>query len=488
MGDPVPTGPDRSVHEIRTSPRTLADLGGIFTIIEIDASGSGVIAPDHCGYVPAYRARNDQAEIVGSTSALVAVANGGPRPAKSVTAPCSLAVTGWLIGAHTGFEDVGCLPANQMLKIDRGRIEVQQRIDAPPWIPTPEAESPSIEEAAAAIADGVSYASRLTATTRYIDLTAGLDSRLVTAAALHLGVTDQFTFLTIGGEGLHDVQVARDLARTFGLDHHVGFAAPVTTRSLPDRIRDHVQATAGISNCIDLRSAEQLPEGVEQIRVQGLLGEALRAYYPGWPDKATGARFWPAFDRRLKLDPLGLAEPDFVEHCRQSAHTAAAPDWLPPDLGGPDQAHNYYLTVRLRDRVRDVTRMAPDRRIYPIFTPPAIAYAAGGGAQARAADLPHRQLLQALSPELADYHYDDTTTAAPAHQPKPATLMQSIREQSIDETGDFYREVVADHSNPAWDRLQRDRCVAAVERLSSLDQAERRALDGAVTAAVWLSD
>lgn len=199
-------GATRSFSEVQR------ELRGIFASVHLDDRGNGWVLSDPHGLRCLYTAEDDDAVIVSSRAALVARAMSKP-PDRDVVNACWFSYTGYHVGPATGYCGVRVVAPGSVLTLHRGRAS---------WVHRPALTEP-VDEGAEPV---VALADRVLADVAYslhsvldqggpepvIRLTGGKDSRLVLAAALHVGIAHEFRYETIGWPGLADADIASELA------------------------------------------------------------------------------------------------------------------------------------------------------------------------------------------------------------------------------------------------------------------------------------
>jgi hypothetical protein len=66
--------------------------------------------------------------------------------------------------------------------------------------------------------------------------------------------------------------------------------------------------------------------------------------------------------------------------------------------------------------------------------------------------------------------------------------MARLQRTAFDDRKQVFLSILEDRANPAWELIERDAAVTALERFPSLASKERRELYGALTAALWLGE
>ena len=144
-----------------------------------------------------------------------------------------------------------------------------------------------------------------------VDLTAGYDSRMVVAAALHAGMD----FVATTGRAPDEIERAARLARRMGIEHAVyGADLFERLRLTPDTVRELIHRTAGERDFLDIAHASISLDMLHRrgrVRLQGCGGELTRARpwsHELWNAGKTGP---PDIGRLLRFRLLsGGAPPD----------------------------------------------------------------------------------------------------------------------------------------------------------------------------------
>jgi hypothetical protein len=481
-------------------------LRGVFVVVRIDGGGEVSVLPDPLGLRCVYYGENDDVVVVSSRAALVArvLAGADGTPARDVRSTCWLAFTTYRIGTPTGFEGVRILPPGATATIDaRGVLAVDV---CAPWMPDDRfrdrGRDELIELARDEIADGLRAVLDLPVERHVLRLTGGKDSRLMLAVALWAGLAKDFHYETVGPPSLPDVLVATELATALGLDHDVKFLELAPTRPYPDRVRDFVQATAGMLNIWDL-SEPNTPSN--EVCVVGLFGEALRTFrHAKAPVTCVDDLVTYVRDRRLA--GRQLLHSDMADDL-----TAAAIDELLGNSSDHSDPLDLLDAFEFRNRLR-FTRMGPQeervghRRIVPLYSIDALRVAFTLGGRAREREVLHFEITRRCSVDLASHGFagpgwdaelidhvalrprrtesGHRTRVQPASA--PASLMQNLQRSAFDDRKEFLLDALTSNDSRTWDGINRQAVVQGLEHFESLSNMERRQLYGAVTAALWL--
>lgn len=484
--------------------RVIDESVGGFTAVSV-VNGSVTICADAMGVGFVYCAETDDALVFASHADLAARALTPDGPlSKDVLAACSPVFSPYAIGERTGFEGVRLAREGVIATSRNGETVLSPRC-RPPWlVPRGEIDGAPdrlVERVADLIADEIGAALRIPADDHYIDLTGGKDSRLVLAVAMHAGLADRFVYQTAGPRQLRDVQIAEQITTQLGLRFRSGALWPVETRAYADAARRFVRATAGGMNVWDV----SLPHsGEPAVRLSGLTGECLRAHRPLRPVPASTDSFLPMLLRSFRGGSLDLLYPD----ARRALETevglelacASEGDVHPVDAMGTFMIRNRHRRVRgpMEDLDGDV-------RLYPLCIAEAVRLAFALGPETRQDEYVHFELMRRTDPCIATFPFagpgfvehlsrqlplaGDAPASPPQDaSPKPEALIASAHRDERPERTQFLDDMFSDRTNPVWDLLDRDACVAALDQLDTLTTKQRRQLFGAATAALWCGD
>jgi hypothetical protein len=485
-------------------------LRGIFAFVRLSASGEVEITSDPLGFRCLYFGESADEVVVSSRAQLVAkVLAGSTRPpTPDALAMCWLAYTTYRVGDTTGFEGVRVVPSGAVVEIQPHRGMRITR--SAPWTPDPRSRELSTDDLVELVRADVAASLRaileIPVDRHVIGLTGGKDSRLILAVALWAGLAHDFDYETIGPPDLADVRVASDLAALFGLRHTVRFLGLGSERPYADRIRDFVAATGGMLNIWDLSEPS---EARDEVRVVGLCGEALRAFRqitrPVRSPDALLEIFRPQIFGRLQL-----LRPEVAQRLHRTLL-----DVLLDDPSGRAEPLDLVDAFFMRNRVR-FSRSGPREelpgqlRVMPLYSIRALRAAFALGGSARQSELLHREITRRCSDQLAGHPFagpgwvrtdkparthpgtprveSRNGVEQPLHGAKPEALMARLQRSAFDDRKQVFRALLEDRTNPAWELIDREAAVTALERFPSLKPGERRELYGAFTAALWLGE
>lgn len=262
----------------------------------------------------------------------------------------SLALIRHLTGDETLHRDVRRVPAGSILEARGGEVTITRHDALPPALAD---DSGTDEDAMAALLEALAELPERP----LVALTAGLDSRVILAALLHLGRRP--VLWTAGPRDSTDVRAAERLAWETGLDHHVAELRPA---DYVDLAADIVHRTGGAYPAGDWHSrlffrgaaADDCP-----VVLKGAGGELARSFYADAGPAARLAEHGPAALARLRLELMvrrGRARyrrlPAFLDPARGGDDGRGLPERLAALCAGParplDRLDHAYVHQRLR--------------------------------------------------------------------------------------------------------------------------------------------
>jgi hypothetical protein len=363
-----------------------------------------------------------------------------------------------------------------------------------------------------AAADEIEAALHLDADERFLDLTGGKDSRLMLAIALEAGLADQCRFATFGPDTLRDVQIARQIADRFGLDHRWGLDQHVPgDEHYGERVRRFLLPTAAL---VSIWHAKHPGPPTGRVRVSGTFGEILRTHrqIPGrTPSITTLAR---RLVRRFRRRSLDLLTPDVVDELDRVATAEITDD----PAGGSDPLdllETFFARNRTRKFWGPLLQMESDERIWPLVSVETARAAFALGSHERQIERLHYEIIRRASPELAAIPFagppwspalsavpdaragrptvpgptddrTDTDNTPDDQRGRAEPLIALMRRTSTDSRDAFITDLLHDVGNPAWTFIDRQATVDAFERWATLPSRHRQQVFGALTAVLWL--
>lgn len=412
----------------------------------------------------------------------------GEAPTKDLQTAELLAFIRFPTPSQTGYREIRALAPGEQADIEAGRLSFSTDPAAVGW--DRRRTSRPLDDLVATAADEICRTVRAAIEGPgpcRVDLTAGLDTRLVLAGLLAIDAARDVEYQTIGGRTLNDVRVAEARAAQLGLRHEAGFPYPPTDTPLAERFAAHARITSGMSNPKDgLRVPQPL---VGHRRVSGLFGELLR----GW--RTMGSRTIPSrrnadvIAERFGAAKLALLTDDAAARAAERVRDEIV-DPADPERLGWHAAHRFYATNRLRSRACRIDDTTAEARAYPLLS--ATLVEAGLDAMWHHPEAPFDDLIvERLAPillepppPLADHERLDAPVVRESG--KPGTIMQQALVQQRDERHQVFATLV-DRDSDAWSIIDHGRFAAAVDRYDELNNRELALIHGAAVGIEWLS-
>lgn len=501
-----PAAPTEQLHEV---------FQGVFAALCISAEGDGWITSDPFALRSVYVAEADGTLIVSSRAALAAreaasLGGRGVGAVRDVAGAAWLAAVDHHVGHGTGFVGVRVLAPGEAIRFRRGR---PQRVTAPHplAVDVGVAGDVAVRDAARVLLDDLGealYAATTFPTARrVIELTGGKDSRLVLAAAIHAGVHHDFEYETVGPSGLADVEVAKQIAETFRLDHTVRFLGLRPPVPYADMATTFVERTGGVVNAWEAFH----PSDADELRVTGTTGELLRAFY-ALPRACIDANDLAPMWGPERFDRLGLLRSDRsgAMHAELLGVLREEPT---PDADLRVRLHAYYLGHRLRTARFGAAEEVAGRRLRfnPLYSAESVRLAMRLPGAERESGLLFAEAMRSVSEDLvalpfASAGWDDraheylVASGSPVTRealgrskplraaPEPAaTLVEDLVEQTVDERHAFLTDAFEQAGPGLWSVLNPRAVEQALQAWPRLANQDRRLLYGAATAALWSS-
>jgi hypothetical protein len=318
-----------------------------------------------------------------------------------------------------------------------------------------------------------------------VDVTGGLDSRLVVALADRSSLRDRIeTLQTHGPENGYDIQVGRTVAEAVGLPHVARVSGP--NQSHPEGMLKLVRSNAfRYEGSLCLADGLIGFAGTSRTVLTGSAGEIYRRHCkPHMKVVVEDERQLRELfaDYHQKTDPLGVEKPHVVESQRRTMqdlavgyHRAGA------DLN--DVTDVFFMRYRLPlwNGVM-MGNIYSSARIYPLVNLATARYAFSRGFRARVTDRIHFELLLRVNPKLCAMPflgfawpeaYRKMAADAGVHvatEPFPVVGKQSLGQANhltvmVTDGWDLARQYLLDRPNsPIWDVLDRERVEDLFER------------------------
>jgi hypothetical protein len=471
-------------------------LSGIYAAITVARDGTTTAWTDPLGFHFLYYGERDGVGAVGTDARLVAwaLAPAGTTPSRDVFGACCLAQRRQHIGPLTGYAGVSTALVGERVRLTTDGLRVDQRPH--PWIPDADlgrvGEDQLIHRAGVALLSTIRAAAEAPIGRRLFDLTGGKDTRVLLALAVGAGITDRFEFFTVGPPSLGDVQVAEHLAGRYGLRHTVERALASDPTPYRDAIGTFVERTGGMAN---IWNANRTRPPEDQLRVQGLPGELLRAVGPPPDGVETMDEVAEFLRRRILRGKLGLIRDGDVSRRYEELEL----DHLrgePLRRLSPADAYHAYRSTRLTPSARygAVAQLVDHPRVQPFHSSTVLAVALALGRDRRRGELAHRELIRTASTQLAaepfaGEEWRALQQAEEQQAPKPPeaeALIARGHRLAFDRRRRVFDEIVDDTANPAWELIDRATVIDGLDHFGELKPRARQEIYGALTAALWL--
>lgn len=309
------------------------DLPGDFVVAQdrlCDGRHETTIATSHGSCRPYYWARPREGGVIVHGASLFDVVRRAGLPWRwNDDAVRTLALIRHLVDDQTLHRDVRRVPAGALLEARGGAVTLIRHDALTPALAD---DGGTDEDAIAALLEVVAELPDRP----LLALTAGLDSRALLAALLHL--ERRPVLWTAGPPESTDVQVAAAIARDTGLEHHTVALDP---RDWPRRAADITRRTGGAYPAGDWHS-RMLFAGAGALGcpvvLKGSNGELARSFYADAGAMARLAGHTPARAARMRLA--------ITVHRGRGAY-ARTPSFLDPARGGDDAAWLPELLARV---------------------------------------------------------------------------------------------------------------------------------------------
>jgi asparagine synthase (glutamine-hydrolysing) len=365
-----------------------------------------------------------------STSAGVLAGLAGSRLDQEAIA--QLALFGFLLGTKSMFEDVRLAAGGSAVILSRGELHV-----------TPQAASGHAQARNGPDAVRRAVAGLLAGSpTAVLELSGGLDSRVILAGMSRSDRAGRVAFTIDGGDGA-DARMARTLAAGSGLEHVVisgqpwGGRDPLDVRQRVDRaalVREFA-SNALAAATIDLIE-EQAPSGA---RLTGVNGEYVRGfYYPGTLSREPVSRSSVARVMRWRMVTNERVSDSLLAPEWRADHAHDLVDRLTRDLRERSCSLRVALDeFYLHDRVRrwagpSYSNAAVQRRILaPFLHPVFLNWASSVGVRERAGSQALARVLCELDPELGGLPLADGRTPHRIAAPRPPDRATSVSRRGI---------------------------------------------------------
>ncbi len=517
--------------ESRPLAASADELAGVYIAMSLHRRGRGAIAADPVGMGLAYWGRNRDLIVISSRAALAArlLAPGGAEPKRDVFGAGWLAYGTRSMGLDTGFEGVKVVPEGAVVDIDpTGDVRLLHP-PRPPWRLAPDdprSTDDLFEETRAEMTTALRMALAAPGTKSSAGLTGGKDSRLILALLLADGTAGQVEFQTRGRPDLPDVIVARQIAERFGLRHvvksgggelterqdAVRAAAYPGVRLRELSLRVGAFAASGSRNVSEPILVRPRPD--DQLLINGLCGEMLRATWPATTRFQTKAAAAVFPDADIKFGTAGILRPEPRDRYRRAVHGLMFDDALESE-SPQDVVDAFYIRNWLRRWIGSEQEFDSQNLVFPLYSLTGLRLAFRIGAENRHADWIHYQLTSRASAPLAEMPFagsawrpgardplvpirrysesppetvPTTKYGAPppsTHQTRTVAKERRARLEDVDVA--LMRRFFADDSaNPLFEIVDPVAANGALDGFSTLAERQKLQLYGALTAAIWL--
>ena len=504
---------------------------GHYAEVNLNSSGQGTVRQDPYGLHPLYTGSVRGITLVANRPHLVAgelERLTGERAARDHRCAAWLAFSGRPIGDRTGYEDVRCVPFGATVLIDANHGARFSFKDAPWLLPATDIDDSRIDRIESELIANLRAAIKAMSDPPRLQLTGGRDSRLVLALAVRAGLLQDVEIVTNGKTDTPDVIVAKDLATSLSLRH--------TLLKWGDGVIDrhqlcaHVSRVAGAVSTVD-GSHSLSKDG--RMTLSGFHGETLRTHWPDIPGYQDLQSVVTGYLSR----PPGKAG---ILH--RDVYTSALTDGIQSLIEPAEQMvrpEDLFDAYSIQHRVRRWLSARPERhadKFLPLYYPPATELAFQMDWRDRVAGRIHNTIIERAGRLLSEppYYkpgglYKPATTSLPIRkgrnkpgarkpndsadgcersldrktlqklvskhveksfnnaQPPAATAEGCSKNPALIKRQEAYRELIAARDdNPAFDLVDRDRLIAAVNRLPTLDPYVALQVHGAMTGVIWL--
>jgi hypothetical protein len=462
-----------------------------------DAAGELEVAADAMGAYPLFRARDagGTSWFSGNPEALALLAD---DPSWDAEVLAGLLGGGFSLTGDPWWRAVRRVPRGAVVRLRRGEPEtVSERFTAAEIARLPGAGFEPARAARALVA-GLAALADWRGRPSQVPITAGRDSRLVLAAALH-GEFD-WEAVTAGVPGMEDVDRGRAVCDAAGVQHHLAAFDPHgNLLERPRRMAQVVALSGAGTACVADASGFPLGprDGTPVLWHSGQGGEIARAYYgtgAGTSADRLADHLYRHFTTSRPGRPPLLA--DHGAHLIRARLAAFVEQQLGLGARPADVPDLFYLHARLAawagpshgcvEWVRDTTSPLWSRRL--------LADQLGPAPRERSLELFHQRVLEELAPQLVDVPFEggrgwparqSAVQRRAAHAgelarkvlaearrrrprrraPAQANGDPSAPEDGFEVTTTAVREAaLAQRGHPAWEVLDRGRVDALLTR------------------------
>ena len=233
------------------------DLDGIYTALSLSTSGIGAVRTDPLSLAMLYRAETVDFVAYSFRAALAArAASPNDEPDRDPWGVGWLPYLSYLAGPQTGYANTVVLPIGAYVDIHPAWGSRVRNC----WHPAMGGRRRRryFERRTCAVvhddlARSVVSTSLLPTSERLADITGGKDSRLILALMIEAGVTERFTFRTLGAPSSADAIVSADISSRFSLKHQLFTFGRMEEPAFDRRLRTQVFQTSGMYNAWNLK-------------------------------------------------------------------------------------------------------------------------------------------------------------------------------------------------------------------------------------------
>ena len=506
-------------------------LAGHYSSVEFDIAGRGVVRQDIFGLHALYTGTAREVTLISNRPHLIAdeiERLTGKTAARDNHFAAWLAFARFPISYRTGFKDVRCLPYGTTANI-HPRKGVKYSYARPPWLfPKTGVCESDIDRIESELIENLRAAVQQLTHTPRLQLTGGRDSRLILALLIRAGLLHDVEVVTLGQPDAPDALVASDLAKRLGVLHTVAkWGDGLSTR---EDLCAHVGLVAGATSCFD--SSRSLSKD-GNMTISGLTGETLRSNWAHRSDCHDLDAVAQAFfnlpygrARMLRREAYAVTLHDGLKCLLEPAQEGAEPE---------DLFDIYYIQHRLRRWLSARPERFADE-FFPLYHLPAVEVAFQLGWKTRRNGRIHDTIIARGGKVLSETPYYkpggfyrtqtsygsltkrlrqrpivrlfNRARARPCQltdkqshtliaktidrtfsklEPLPTAKRAKARQTISEKKKAAYRELVLTRSdNEAFDLIDRDRLIEAIDVLEQLDAFSFQEVHGAMASVIWL--
>jgi hypothetical protein len=479
---------------------SVQDLDGIYTALSLSTSGEGTLTTDPLSIAMLYRAETTEFVVYSSRAALAArvASPPGQEPQRDPLGVAWLAFWDNPVGEQTSFVNTVVLPSGASVDVHPNWGSRVHLASSTPWVAdfTPGlSDDDLVGLVHDDLARSMQSVSLLPARQHFADLTGGKDSRLVLALLLEAGLTDKFTFQTIGAPHSADAIVAKAIVAEFSLDHEAIDSGPMDPAQFRSRLGTHVFQTSGMLNAWDLKGGLGV---TTRPHASGAVGELMRTHFHGFPVVSTPEENFAAC--KYRSDRLTLLHTDVRAEYERTLRAEVCERLDSGGCTAEDLLDAFYIRGRLRRWFGAADEIGEQFRVNPLYSLRAAQAAFALGPIKRRGELLHFEIMRRACDRLAKIPFANATwsTAVASalgnpdeyrRPPQTATSEATVDWQAtrLEARRDVLESYLLDEpSNPVFEVISRDVVQKVLAGPALTDNLALRGLYGALTAAVWL--